>query len=217
METEETKRHLTLDGAVKRDSSISTRDHIREWWESLENPSTYERNFYRLFDEYGQDLRNLSMQIFPPRHDVVVEAKKKNVFGRCHSVGHSRIHWSKRLKKNSTLWLGYVDVDEDGSYLKTMKHTFITWNLPNGERVIFDQVLIKAVVERLDFAFSNYYAVPIPCEFPRYVEDFLMKCGVARTALNYSVYMDNITFAADDSTDKLLAEMHRLRKKNCPG
>ncbi len=217
MDVKESKSYLQLDGGRKCDPSMSTRDYIEMWWKGLENPSIYERNFYRLFNEHGKDLGHLSMQFFPPDHNVAKEAKTKKVFGHCHAVGHSRLDWGEEIIKKSTLWLGYIDVQENGSYLKTIKHTFVTWNLPNGDRIIFDQVLIKAVVEGLNFAFSNYYAIPIPAEFPRYVEDFLEGCGKARTALNYSVYMDHITFASNESTDKLLAEMNLLRKKDCPG
>jgi hypothetical protein len=196
---------------------MSTRDYIEAWWKGIKRPSVYERNYYRLFSEHSEDLSHLSIQFFQQTDDVAKEAREKKVFGRCHSIGHHRAGWERKLIRNSTLWLGYVDVYQKGLCFKTMKHTFVTWNHPSGDRFIFDQVLIKSVVSGLDYGFHNYYAVPIPTDFPGYVEDFLQSCNKPRNALNYSVFMDHITFASDESTDKLLGRMNRLRKKKRPG
>ncbi len=207
----QTKRYLALDGERKRDVSISTKEYIQEWWRSLEEPSVAEGNFYKFFSAYGEDLSTLPIQ-FCRSEDKDAFTKAilgSELYGRCHSIGHKRLEWGN-AKKVSSLWLGYVDIYEHGVYTKTIKHTFLTWNV--GElRVICDFVLCKVLMEKPGITFINHFGVCVPDNFPLYVEDMLESVGKKRSSKNYSVFLDHVTLSSDRSAGMLFAEMDRLR------
>jgi hypothetical protein len=208
-------RYLSLDGGSKSDPLMSTVDYIESWWKDLENPSFAEQNFYKLWSTFGEDLSHLSVQFFYPEDDYSKDMTEKNIFGKCHTIGHDRLGWGDQLKVNSYLWLGYVDVYEGGLYKYTLKHTFLTWNF--GEPFcIFDPVLYKVLLENPGTTFKNHFGFCVPDSFILYTEHALELAGRGSRSMNYSYFMDKVGLHCESVVSGLFQEIKELRSISHP-
>jgi hypothetical protein len=204
-------RYLSLDGGSKSDPLMSTMGYIESWWSALENPSFAEQNYYKLWTTFGKDLSNMPMQFFCEGDSYGEELKKMDIIGRCHWLGHDRSSWGDDLKNQTSLWLGYVDVYESGVYVKTIKHTFFSWDTP-GDECVFDVVLCKLLLEKPGVTFKNHFGFCVPDDFPKEVEYFLEECGQKRRAMNYSYFLDHVGFQSKGIISGFFQEMEAHQK-----